>query len=108
MNRASWGRSDLIKLNQPKAVRVVARAGAPSLINGKRVEQILDRWRIDDTWWRDEDSRMYFDCLMQDHNTQTVFQDLVTKEWFSQRYGGMVPIAPSPPGWRKPADPADE
>ncbi|MBI4282176.1 MAG: hypothetical protein HY672_01645 [Chloroflexi bacterium] len=51
-----------------------------------KVESVDDRWRIDDEWWRDEPvSRMYFTCAADRGIRVTVFQDLVTKQWYGQR-----------------------
>jgi hypothetical protein len=51
-----------------------------------KVESVDDRWRIDDEWWRDEPvSRMYYECVVDRGIRVTVFQDLVTRQWYRQR-----------------------
>jgi hypothetical protein len=52
----------------------------------RRVRTIRDTWRIDDEWWRSEISRRYWDVETEDARNLTVYQDLVTGEWFEQRY----------------------
>lgn len=52
-----------------------------------RVEQVQDRWRIDDEWWsiRGEISRMYFLLELEGAQLMTVFRDLTTGYWYEQR-----------------------
>jgi hypothetical protein len=52
----------------------------------RRVRAIRDSWRIDDEWWRSEISRRYWDVETEDARNLTVYQDLVTGEWYEQRY----------------------
>ena len=50
--------------------------------------QILDRWRIDDEWWRGKPvSRAYFSVLLEDWYKRVIFQDLITGKWFRQNHG---------------------
>ncbi len=47
--------------------------------------QVVDRWRIEDEWWRrDQVSRAYFSLLLEDERPLTLFRDLVTGKWFRQ------------------------
>jgi hypothetical protein len=48
------------------------------------VQEIADRWRIDDEWWRKEVSRMYFRVVLAGGRVLTVFQDLIAGDWFLQ------------------------
>ncbi len=51
------------------------------------VKSIQDRWRIDDEWWRDTPlSRMYYQLQLEDGRVVTVYQDLIGREWWLQRY----------------------
>jgi hypothetical protein len=51
------------------------------------VESILERWRIDDEWWRDRPiSRIYFRLLLEDGRTVDVYQAMRTGRWFQQAY----------------------
>ena len=50
------------------------------------VEAITDRWRIDDEWWREQPiSRMYYQCVVDQGITVTMFHDLVSDLWHLQR-----------------------
>lgn len=48
------------------------------------VEEIRDRWRIDDEWWRRPISRLYYQVIMKDGRMLTLFHDLVDSGWFMQ------------------------
>ena len=52
----------------------------------RRVIQTRNIWRIDDEWWRQEISRRYFELEISDASVITVFQDLVSGNWYRQRY----------------------
>lgn len=51
---------------------------------GGGVLQILDRWRIDDEWWRKEISRMYFQVVLEGGRILVLFHDLIEGGWFLQ------------------------
>lgn len=51
------------------------------------VKEILDRWRIDDEWWRAEISRMYYHVVLQSGQILTLFHDLIAGGWFVQTTG---------------------
>ena len=78
-------------LKQPRPVAVEAdESGEPVavVLGGQRlaVVQVEDVWRIDDEWWREEVSRLYYRLLLEDGRTVTVYQDLVGVRWFRQDY----------------------
>ena len=80
-----------IRLLQPRPIRVLAsKAGVPKmLVRSNRqtgVTQIIDVWRIDDEWWRNEIQRRYFLLELDDGSDASVFQDLLTGKWYEQRY----------------------
>ena len=52
----------------------------------RAVAAIADRWRIDDEWWRNPISRLYFTLTLADDQTLIVFHDLRTGRWYAQRY----------------------
>ena len=66
------------------------RDGSPgTLVEGgrrRRVEHVQDTWRIDDEWWRAPISRRYYQLTLDDGSVRTVYQDLVTSEWYEQGY----------------------
>jgi hypothetical protein len=76
-------------LNQPKPIhgRVDHRGRPVALEIGGRlrhVEQIVDRWRIDDEWWRKEICRMYWQVVLEDGQPLVVVQDMITGGWYRQ------------------------
>ncbi|MCA1597307.1 MAG: hypothetical protein LC772_12910 [Chloroflexi bacterium] len=50
------------------------------------VTAIRDRWRVDDEWWRQPISRLYFQLVLGDGRCDTLYQDLLTEEWYRQNY----------------------
>lgn len=87
------GAHALRPLNQPAPAAVEEdRWGDPAAVfirgTARRVQQIVDRWRIDDEWWRNEISRQYFVVELEGGKRLTLYHDLVTKQWFSQGYYG--------------------
>lgn len=55
-----------------------------------REVEVLERWLIQDKWWRqgEEVNRMYFEVVDSLGHTDHVFYDLIQKGWFRQRYHG--------------------
>jgi len=79
----------LRSLNIPRPIRVQADArGRPVAIDRERqrvsVEQIEDRWRIDDEWWRSDISRMYYRVVLAGGRLLVMFQDLIGGQWYDQ------------------------
>jgi hypothetical protein len=95
-------------IHAPQAVAVETdRAGWPVLVKrpdwprARRVVGQLDRWRIDDEWWRERPvARMYYSLQLDDGATLTVYQDLLDSQWHVQRYS-----APRRPvrRWKSPS-----
>ncbi len=82
----------LSPLNLPRPLTVTAdTGGAPAAVElegrALAVTEVLDSWRIDDEWWREEISRRYYHLLLADGRTLTVFTDLIAGGWYAQRYG---------------------
>jgi hypothetical protein len=51
------------------------------------VREVLERWRIDDEWWRQQPvSRAYFSLHLEDGRTLSVYRDLVRGRWWRQEY----------------------
>jgi hypothetical protein len=47
------------------------------------VTDILDRWRIDDEWWRSEPvSRLYYAILLASGQRTVLYKDLVDGRWY--------------------------
>jgi hypothetical protein len=63
------------------------QAGVPRTIGRERVAAVEETWRIDEGWWRSEPlSRRYWRLLMASGDWVTVYQDLLSEQWFGQRY----------------------
>jgi hypothetical protein len=49
---------------------------------------IRQHYRTDDRWWTDAPiARDYFDMLLDDGRSLTVFHDCIGPRWYTQRYG---------------------
>ena len=67
---------------RPTAVRRGRRSGT-----WRRVERIVDIWRLDDAWWRPERvQRCYYRLNLAMGEQTDIFQDMVSGEWYEQRY----------------------
>ncbi len=89
--RAAAGAGGLRLLNQPRPAAVEpAKDGSPAAIvwqgRYRKVTALLDAWRIDDEWWRDEIARFYFAIEIEGGRRLTVYHDLVSDSWFVQTY----------------------
>ncbi|PYO95916.1 MAG: hypothetical protein DMD60_12275 [Gemmatimonadetes bacterium] len=49
------------------------------------IDAVRETWRIDDEWWREPITRMYYEVLLQDGARLVLFVDLVKQEWFLQK-----------------------
>ena len=78
-------------LNEPEPVEArTAERGYPLAVRLRRrwvkVEGIVDVWRVDDEWWREQPvRRMYFQCSVDKGLNVLLFRDLVTGRWYTQR-----------------------
>ncbi len=63
----------------------------------RRVEEILDRWRIDDEWWRKEVSRIYYHVALEGGQLLTLFRDLTTGHWYGQTSATPLPAEGAKP-----------
>ena len=81
-----------VPLNAPRPVHVtVDEEGMPASVTRHAghplaVTAIVDIWRINDEWWRDEVSRLYYRLQLADGRVITVFEDLAKGGWYAQRY----------------------
>jgi len=79
-------------LNRPRPLRVeVDGAGRPAALYLPSgcfgVEAVLERWRIDDEWWRERPvSRLYYRLALADGRTCVVYRNLENSRWFKQAY----------------------
>lgn len=59
---------------------------SPTGRSGRRVEEILEIWRVDDEWWRRRSiTRRYVEVVLEGGGHVVLFEDLVTNEWFLQK-----------------------
>ena len=78
-------------LNRPVPITVETGVdGEPTFVtrHGNRIAiaAVLDRWRIDDEWWREHPiAREYYALLLDDGTLLTIYHDLVKDQWFEQR-----------------------
>jgi len=49
------------------------------------VQAILDRWRVDEGWWRGQVWREYFRLVTRTGLLVEVFHDLAAGDWYMQR-----------------------
>ncbi len=72
-------------LNLPRAARVHAHGGAPSEVNGERVEAVRESWLVEDRWWTEQPlRRRYWELVSARGRNLIVFHDLCSGGWFTQ------------------------
>ncbi len=84
----------LRSLNTPRPIRVETRPGQdgkpePRVLVERRgrmsVERTVDSWLVEDEWWRDVPVvRRYHRVVLANGTQRTLYQDLVTGDWFAQ------------------------
>ena len=93
------GRSELTAgrlrpLNSPQPLEVDADAiGVPAGVHlsGHRcaVESVLETWRSDDEWWREQPvSRIYWRLFLENGCAVDVYRDAICGRWYKQAYSG--------------------
>ena len=81
-------------LNSPRPLDVETDAnGVPSgvYLSGHRcaVESVLETWRIDDEWWREQPvSRVYWRLFLENGCAVDVYRDVARGRWYKQAYTG--------------------
>jgi hypothetical protein len=50
------------------------------------VAELVDRWRVEDEWWRAPVRRRYLHLLLANGRLLTLFQDLEEGGWYRQPY----------------------
>ena len=88
-SRTTLRADQLRPLNRPKPGAVTARRGEPVAVHDGShpvaVEQVQDRWRLDDEWWRQPIHRTYFTLLDETGRLRTLFYDAAADSWFAHR-----------------------
>ena len=65
----------------------VNNQGRPSALTWQRrepVREVINRWRVDDDWWRVPISRMYW-VVTTPTMLLEIFEDVRTGDWYLQR-----------------------
>ena len=79
-------------VNTPVPIAVQENAShAPVAVTLKgralSVESVMDRWAIDDEWWRDEAiSRMYYQLVVENGRVVIVYSE-IDGSWYQQNAG---------------------
>lgn len=78
-------------VNAPEPANVEENAaGYPVAIRmGRRKVRlsVIDRWRIDDEWWREQPvSRLYFEVMLAPGQRLTLYKDMISNSWHRQTY----------------------
>jgi len=58
---------------------------APVGVGGKRVEEVVETWIVQDEWWRAPIHRRYVEVVLEGGAHVVLFEDLTTGEWFLQK-----------------------
>ncbi len=74
----------------PEPIEVIALKGTPKAVKYRKrllqVKEVFNMWRIDDEWWRRPISRMYYSLEFSRGSRFTVFQHLITEQWYRQNW----------------------
>jgi hypothetical protein len=78
-------------VNTPEPVPVKGDpAGFPAQVGlpkWQTIAEIVDRWRIDDEWWRGQPvSRLYFKVRLDSGQRLIIYRDLISDIWYQQLY----------------------
>ena len=75
---------------EPEPIEVVLVDGHPSSVKLKRklqkVKEVDNLWRIDDGWWRKPVARLYYSLALESGSRITLFQDLLSGQWYRQNW----------------------
>jgi hypothetical protein len=52
---------------------------------GRRVEEVVETWIVQDEWWRTPIHRRYVEVVLEGGAHVVLFEDLATGEWFMQK-----------------------
>lgn len=87
---AKTGTGTIRPLALPEAVKIEAdnkqQPVAVSIDGEWLTMQVLERWRIDDEWWRENPvSRAYFEVVLSNGLRSIFFLDLIGGQWYRQQ-----------------------
>jgi hypothetical protein len=52
---------------------------------GKKVEEVVEEWIVQDEWWRAPINRRYVEVVLEGGAHVVLFENLTTGEWFMQK-----------------------
>ena len=84
----------LLRLHSPRPLDVDTEAnGVPAGLylphHRCAVESVLETWRIDDEWWREQPvSRVYWRLLLENGCAVDVDRDVARGRWYNPAYTG--------------------
>lgn len=76
------GRPTAVRAGGPRPTDSKART--PADAGFRSVLQIREVWRIDDEWWRQPVSRLYFDLVLDNGRRAVFYRDLAGGGWYRQ------------------------
>jgi hypothetical protein len=69
----------------PRDAAVGVEDGRPVALDGTVVEAIREEWIVEDRWWTGRPlHRRYFELVLADGRSATVFRDVLTGRWHRQ------------------------
>jgi hypothetical protein len=75
---------------EPELLEVTMSDGKPTAVVLKKrslkVKERLNMWRIDEEWWREPVSRLYFLLELENGAQITLFRDLIHGLWYRQNW----------------------
>lgn len=84
---AEAGRLRPLRVPSSAAVRTDG-PGRPTAVRRSdrilEVVQIREVWRIDDEWWREPVSRLYFEVVLENGGRAILYRDLTDGGWYRQ------------------------
>ncbi len=70
---------------EPTRVDVLERDNQPAIVDGERVEEVLEFWVVQNGWWNDRPvNRRYWEVVTVRGRRIAVFHDLETGGWCTQ------------------------
>ena len=73
------------RAEEDRRVAGSGEAGPPGGGAGRRVEEVVEVWVVEDEWWRNPIHRRYVEVVLEGGAHVMLFEDLTTGEWFIQK-----------------------
>jgi len=74
----------------PELIDVFSSDNVPVRVHFKKkmrkVQEIANVWRVDDSWWSRPASRMYYSLELDGGSRITLFHDLLSNKWYRQNW----------------------